>query len=256
MRVSRSSILGGAAAIACLLVGEPARSQPPMEQAGLHTLPQPYDIEAFGAFRMLILAGDFSRKVDLAAATAKRPTTGVGTLTDARGEITIHDGRLIVSYGREESNQESHPAAEDESAALLATGTVTAWQAITVPHDVAPEEIEPFLSHTAAAHGLDPDGPFPFQVRGTLKSYAMHVNAAPTGGPHGMGQPIAITRELEGETIDGMVAGFYASRDLVGIVTHGGTRTHGHWVAPDLSSTAHLDRWGLKAGAVLSLPKP
>jgi len=53
-----------------------------------------------------------------------------------------------------------------------------------------------------------------------------------------------------------MVAGLYASRDLVGIVSHGGTRAHSHWVATDGSRTAHLDRWGLKAGAVLSLPKP
>ena len=84
----------------------------------------------------------------------------------------------------------------------------------------------------------------------------MHVNAAPTNGPHGMGQPIAITVESKGETIDGAVAGIYASRDLVGIVSHGGTRTHAHWVAPDGKATAHLDSWGLKAGSVLTLPKP
>jgi hypothetical protein len=159
---------------------------------------------------------------------------------------------VIVSYGRDGP----HPAAADESAGLLATSTVTAWQTVAVLHDVAPYEIETFLAHTAAAHGLDPDGTFPFQIRGTLMSYAMHVNAAPTGGPHGMGQPIAITRELAGGTIDGLVAGLYVSRDLVGIVTHGGTRTHSHWVAPNLQSTAHLDRWGLRAGAVLSLPQP
>ena len=198
------------------------------------TLRQPYDIQAFGAFRQLILAGDFSRKVDLAAAMAGRPTTGVGAVTDARGEITIHDGRLIVSYGRDGP----HRPAADESAALLATGTVTAWQTIAVPHDVAPDEIEAFLARTAAAHGLDGEGSFPFQIRGTLMSYTMHVNAAPTGGPHGMGQPIALTRELAGETVDGLVAGFYVSRDLVGIVSHGGTRTHSHWVSPDLTSTA------------------
>jgi hypothetical protein len=101
MRLNRTLFLGGAAAIAGLLAGAPARSQQPMEPAGLHTLRQPYDIEAFGTFRQLILAGDFSRKIDLAAAMAKRPTIGLGALTDARGEITIHDGKLIVSYGRD-----------------------------------------------------------------------------------------------------------------------------------------------------------
>ena len=252
MRMNGAFLLSGTAAIVWLLAGAAARPQQPIEPSGLHTVRQPYDIEAFGAFRMLILAGDFSRKVSLEAALARHPTTGVGAVSDARGEITIHDGKLIVSYGQEGN----HPAADREDAALLATGTVAAWQAIAVAHDVAPDEIESFLAQTAAAHGLDPEGPFPFQVRGTLMSYAMHVNMAPTNGPHGMGQPIAIASELKGDAIDGMVAGFYVSRDLVGIVTHGGTRTHSHWIASDGGSTAHLDRWGLKAGAVLSLPKP
>jgi hypothetical protein len=252
MRVNRSFLARGAAALAWLLTGAAAWSQQPADQSSLHTSRGPHAIEAFGAFRQLILAGDFGRKVDLAAAMAKHPTTGVGAVTDARGEITIHGGRLIVSYGRDGPP----PAAAEESAALLATATVTAWQTIAVPRDVAPDEIETFLARTAAAHGLDPAGPFPFQISGTLTAYAMHVNAAPTGGPHGMGQPIAVTRAREGETIDGLVAGLYVSRDLVGIVSHGGTRTHSHWVSSDLASTAHLDRWGLKAGAVLSLPQP
>jgi hypothetical protein len=261
MRMNGTVLLIGGAAIAWLLAANPARPQ--QTEPGLHTVRQPYDIEAFGAFRMLILAGDFSRKVNLAAAMARHPTTGVGAVADARGEITIHDGKLIVSYGQEGSDRGSeqgsdrgsHPAADREDAALLATGTVAAWQTITVAHDVAPDDIESFLAQMAGAHGLDREGPFPFQIRGTLTSYAMHVNKAPTNGPHGMGQPIAITRELKGDAIDGAVAGFYVSRDLVGIVAHGGTRTHSHWVASDGGSTAHLDRWGLKAGATLSLPK-
>jgi hypothetical protein len=254
MRMNGTVLLIGGAAVAWLIAGEAARPQ--QAEPGLHTLRQPYDIEAFGAFRMLIMAGDFSRKVNLAAAMAKRPTTGVGAVADARGEITIHDGKLIVSYGQEASHQGSHPAADREDAALLATGIIAAWQTITLAHDVAPDEVESFLAQMAGAHGLDREGPFPFQIRGTLTSYAMHMNKGPTNGPHGMGQPIAITRELKGDAIDGAVAGFYVSRDLVGIVTHGGTRTHSHWVASDGGSTAHLDRWGLKAGAVLSLPNP
>src|SRR5689334_9078998 len=83
--------------------------------ASLQTLRQPYDIETFGAFRLLILAGDFSPKVMLATAMAKQPTIGVGAIADARGEIAIDDGKLVVSYGREGA----HPAADAESAALL-----------------------------------------------------------------------------------------------------------------------------------------
>jgi len=92
-------------------------------------------------------------------------------------------------------------------------------------------------------------------VRGTLAPYVMHVNAAPTGGPHGMGSPMALTVETRGDRIDGRVAGLYVSAELVGIATHGGEHTHAHWVSVDGTSTAHLDRWGLKAGATLLLPK-
>jgi hypothetical protein len=241
--------------LACLttLAIAPAAAQAPSSDAGLRVQRQPYDILAFGAFRMLILQGDFTPKVVIKDAMAGHPTTGLGALAGARGEITIYDGRLIVSYGKEAL---PNPPAESEAAALLATATSPAWQTIMVDHDVAPDDIDAFLSQMAGAHGLNPEGPFPFQIRGTLASYVMHVNVTPTNGPHGMGQPIAITRESKGDAIAGMVAGIYASSDLVGIVSHGGTRTHSHWLASDLSATAHLDRWGLKAGAVLSLPKP
>jgi len=229
-----------------------AQAASPASDPGLHTIRQPYDVETFGAFRMLIQAGDFSPKVTLAAAMARHPTTGMGALSDARGEITIYDGKLIVSYGK----PGTYPTPEAETAALLSISSATGWQTIDVAHDVRPNDIEGFISQVAVAHGLNPEGPFPFQIRGTLTSYVMHVNSAPTNGPHGMGQPIAITVESKGDTIDGAVAGIYVSRDLIGIVTHGGARTHNHWISPDGKSTAHLDSWGLKTGSVLMLPKP
>lgn len=92
-------------------------------------------------------------------------------------------------------------------------------------------------------------------MRGTLTPYIMHVTVAPTGGPHGMGLPMAIPVERKGEQINGQVAGLYVSANLMGVATHGGERTHAHWVSSDGGSTAHLDRWGLKAGATLMLPK-
>lgn len=228
-----------------------AQTMPQGADPAMHTLHQPYDIESFGAFRDTILKGDFTPMVKLAAVMAKHPTTGVGAVAGARGEITIYDGKLVVSYGK----TAPHPAADNESAALLGTGAVSSWQTVTVTRDVAPEEIEAFLADTAKAHGLDPEQSFPFEIRGTLMSYAMHVNTAPTNGPHGMGLPIAITAVSRGDTLAGSVAGLYVSRDLVGVISHGGEFTHAHWVSPDGTATAHLDRWGLKSGALLSLPK-
>jgi hypothetical protein len=116
--------------------------------------------------------------------------------------------------------------------------------------------VEAFLAQSAKARRVDPDKAFPFQLRGTVAPYAMHVNVAPIDGPHGMGLPMATTLQKKGDTIAGGVAGFHVSTALVGIVTHGGERTHAHWVSLDGQSTAHLDLWGIKAGTILMLPKP
>jgi hypothetical protein len=249
-------LIGGAGLLLFVVVQAGGQQmQPQMQSSGvdaMHTMRQPYDIETFGLFRNMLLTGDFTAKVQLGAAMAKHPTTGVGALADARGELTIYDGKLIVSYGKTSTQADANSA----SAALLAMGAAGAWQTLAVERDVEPEKIEAYIAAAARAHGLDPEKSFPFEARGTLASYVMHVNAAPTGGPHGMGLPMAITIENKGDGIDGSVAGLYVSADLMGVATHGGERTHSHWVSPDGASTAHLDRWGLKAGASLLLPKP
>lgn len=231
----------------------PSASQQMREPPGaaLHTAHEPFAIETFGVFRNMMLSGDFTPKVQLDAAMAKHPTTGVGAVASARGEISIYDGKLIVSYGKPAAPLE----ATSEQAALLTMGSAAGWQSMQVERDIAPEDVEAYIAAAAKAHGLDLDKSFPFELRGSVGPYAMHVNAAPIDGPHGMGLPMAVTVDKSGAQIDGMVAGLYVSAELMGVATHGGERIHAHWVASDLQSTAHLDRWGLKAGSVLLLPK-
>jgi hypothetical protein len=176
----------------------------------------------------------------------RHPTTGVGAL----GEITIYDGRLIESYGKAPPTNSA-----PERAALLATARVDGWQSVRVENDVPPDEIEAFISVAAGTHGIDPTVSFPFEVRGNIGPYVMHVNEGPTNGEHGMGMPMAVTVQNNGDRLDGFVAGLYASLNLMGIATHGHERTHSHWVSLDMTKTAHLDRWGLRAGAFLLIPK-
>jgi hypothetical protein len=215
-----------------------------------HTVQQTYDLETFGAFRDIMKSGDFIGRVRLDAVMTRHPTTGVGALADALGEITIYDGKLIESYGK------VPPAnSAPERAALLATARVDGWQGVPVENDVPPNEIEPFIAVAARTHGIDPTVSFPFEVRGNLGPYVMHVNEGPTNGAHGMGMPMAVTVQDKGDRLDGLVAGLYASLDLMGVATHGGERTHSHWVSLDMTKTEHLDRWGLKAGAFLLIPK-
>jgi len=220
--------------------------------SAMHVVQQPYNIESWGEFRQMMMTGDFTPKVRLGEVMAKHPTTGVGAVSDARGEITIVGGKLVLSYGK----HDAEPDAASECAALLAVGSADDWQAVTIERDIPPPEIESYIAATAKGYGVDPDKSFPFQARGSLVSYIMHVNVAPTGGPHGMGLPMAVTVVSQGDHLDGQVAGLYVSADLVGVATHGGERTHAHWISADGTSTAHLDQWGLKAGTSLLLPRP
>jgi hypothetical protein len=238
--------------VAAVVAAGPALPQmQPMGNTVTRALHQPYSVETFGAFRSIMMGGDFSAKVPLADVMTRHPTAGVGALAGALGEITIFDGKLIVNYGY------APPAdTSSASAALLAMASVDGWQSVPVANDVAPEDIESFISIAAKTHGIDPTVSFPFEVRGNIGPYVMHVNAAPTNGQHGMGLPMAVTVQDKGDRLDGLVAGLYASLDLMGIATHGGERTHAHWVSLDMAKTAHLDRWGLKAGAFLLLPRP
>jgi alpha-acetolactate decarboxylase len=48
--------------------------------------------------------------------------------------------------------------------------------------------------------------------------------------------------------------GFYAPPSLQGVVTHAGDPFHYHWVNTSRTETAHLDAFGMKAGAELILP--
>lgn len=251
MKAMKRQYLFGAAILAAIAV--PAIAQmTPASDTSAHRTSQPYDIESFGVFRDMMLKGDFAPKVKLDSALAKHPTIGVGAVAGARGEITIYDGKPIISYGK----PGAYPAIAAESAALLVIGTAKDWQVVLVERNIPPQEVDAFIAATAKANRIDPDKSFPFELRGAVAPYAMHVNAAPIDGPHGMGLPMAVTVETKGEEIRGNVAGLYVSADLEGIATHGGERTHAHWVSADGKSTAHLDRWGIKAGTSLMLPKP
>jgi hypothetical protein len=242
----------GAAAGLILLTGLAFAQHREPERSPASSGQPPFSIETYGELRNLMLRGDFSANAALGEIMRRSPSTGVGSMSGGRGEITIADGKLIVSYGK----PAARPSPQAETAALLATARVKEWQTVQVASAVAPTALEAFLAQVAKAHGLDPDKSFPFQLRGTFGPYVMHVNAAPTDGPHGMGLPMAITVESRGDDIAGSAAGLYVSPALVGIATHGGQRTHAHWVSPDGASTAHLDLWGIKAGTILLLPKP
>lgn len=253
MRANPLSLLGGALLGALLTSSALAQKPWPISaRPPIHTASEPYHVESFGSFSLMMLRGDFSSAVILGEALAKHPSTGVGALAAARGEITIIDGKAYLSYGK----PGEHPAPGKESATLLAIATAAQWQSVMVDRDVAPGAVAAYIADAATAHGIDAAKSFPFELTGSAMPYIMHVNVAPIDGKHGPDLPMATTVETKGEEIPGKIAGLYVAANLEGVVTPMGERIHAHWLSPDEQWTAHLDRWGIKRGAVLLLPKP
>jgi alpha-acetolactate decarboxylase len=217
----------------------------------LHTVSEPYHLESFGSYSLMVLRGDFAPAVILGEALAKHPSTAIGELAAARGEITVYDGKVYVSYGK----PGEHAPPEKESAALLAIGTAPEWQSFAVDRDVAPDAVEAFIADAAKSRGIDPEKSFPVELRGSVMPYVMHVNVAPIRASHGEDSPTAISVATKGEEIPGKIAGLYVAPNLAGIVTQGNERIHAHWLSPDGQWTTHLDHWGIKRGAILLLPK-
>lgn len=220
------------------------------------TQPQgPFAVRAYGIFRDMAQGQDYQPKVGLDDVKTGGATEAVGALSGLRGEITMLDGRFVVSYG---GRCDACPPPHKEKATLLVTGKVAQWaEPIVLPESLAGKILESFIMDQAKAAGLDLNKPFPVRLKGTLTDVSMHVLRAPnakfTG--HGSAQPMAAQNEVKAAAIPGEVIGFYAPPLLSGVISHPGEPFHLHWIDEARTKTAHIDAFGMAKGALLSLPK-
>lgn len=211
--------------------------------------PQPFAFAVYGAFRDMMQKKDHTPKVVLGKLLSQGAASGL------RAEITIIDGKPLVTYG---DPCPSCLPLHSETATLLVTNKVSSWSdPIPLPDDLTGHALDRFIIEQAGRAGLDMRQPFPIRIRGTLNNVAMHVIKAanPKFGGHGSGQPMALQEDIKAASIDGEVVGFYAPEALLGIVTHPGEPFHYHWVDTARTKTAHLDAFGMAKGLTLMLPK-
>lgn len=216
----------------------------------------PFSVMTYGAFRNFMQKQDFRATVGLGAAKATGATDGVGALSNLRGEITMVDGRYILSYGG--GCKEACPAPHEESAALLGTGTVSAWaDPVILSEPLAGKALDDVIIATAKAAGLDMAKPFPVRLKGTLTGLVMHVIEAPMPGFSGHDSKVHMAKqdEFRHETLPGLVVGFYVPSSMHGTLSHPGEPFHFHWLDEARTRTAHLDAFGMARGAELILPK-
>lgn len=247
-----------AACLATLAVLAGAGMSPAQHRPSPHLPPAPaldeiFAVRTFGAFRDMVQKRDYAGKVVLSGPETAGATEAVGAIAGLRGEITMVDGRTILSYG----NCPECKAPPSEAAALLGIASVRAWAApVPLPEDLAGAALSEFILAQAKAAGLDPARPFPVRLAGTLLNVAMHVNEAPNDGFTGHGSRIKMAKQqaFEHAILGGIVVGFYAPPSLAGIITHPGEPFHFHWADDARTRTAHLDAFGMKKGSILLLP--
>ena len=236
-------------------MASPVPAQAQTQQAPAPSAENPFGFKAYGVFSRMITQRNYLAVVALKEATDGRTTDAVGAVSGLRGEISVIEGKLIVSYGVDCGA--SCPAATSETTTLLATASAQHWLAVAIDKDLDTKGVETFIRAQAKANGLDETKPFPFRINGAITDFVMHVNAAPNPRfkGHGSFDEMAVTGLAKGPRLAGSVVGFYAPPALQGVITHMGDYFHSHYVDEQRTTTAHLDSFGVAAGSTLMLPK-
>jgi len=251
-----------ALALATAMMFPIASARPAQAQGSAHQPPaaapaaeQPFGFKAYGVFSRMIMQRNYLAVVALKDAVDGSATDAVGAVSGLRGEISMIEGRLIVSYGVDCGA--ACPVAAAETATLLATASAPHWRPVAIDKDLDAKALEAFIRAQAKANGLDDSKPFPFRINGAVTDFVMHVNAAPNPRfkGHGSFDEMAITGLAKGPRLAGFVVGFYAPPALQGVITHGGDYFHSHYVDEQRATTAHLDTFGVAAGSTLMLPR-
>jgi hypothetical protein len=222
-----------------------------------------FDFTHFGHFDRMTRTGDTRGQVKLSDLPQAAGSWGVGALSSLRGEVLLHDGRLLVSRGHDEKGRTEAPRPHDE-AALFAGAKVLEWVDVAVPGDMPEAAFEAFVAEQARARGLSLDEPFVFLVDGSYPALVWHVvTGAPPAGGHGSGHGAGSgghantqsdLRVFDQAGSRGRLLGVYSGARLEGVVSHAGERFHVHYADVGLNVSGHVDAYSVARGATLRLP--
>ncbi|MBI5721358.1 MAG: acetolactate decarboxylase [Burkholderiales bacterium] len=219
----------------------------------------PFNFTHFGNFQHMSHTGDTKGQVKLAAVPQAPGTWGVGAIAGLKGEILVHDGKVLVSRGADPEGRTA-PAAHGEEAALFASATVKSWIEVLIPREMDQAAVEAFVVEQAKVRGIDIEQPFAFLIDGDFPRLRWHVvtgdRPAGQGGGHDGGRAHLISgmRQFHAPGSSGRLVGIYSGKALAGVVSHEGERFHLHYAGDRTRVSGHVDAYAVAAGALLKLP--
>lgn len=214
----------------------------------------PFDVDTYGNCTQMINTGDTRGKVPIRALKNETSLYGVGALESLKGEITIINGRVLISRGAASNNGKTEPVKTD-AATLLAMTVVKQWKPIPIPSNIDQTTFEAFLLKSSAEAGIPPNVPFPFMVKGELKNLKWHVvygmrPSSQQGDPYNPEK-----KEFEQTNTIGTLVGFYTAKQFEGVISHPGKFFHIHFADAGFAHAGHVDQYEIGTHATLSLPK-
>jgi len=214
----------------------------------------PFQVRVYGALRDMMHAGDISAKVRLADLAGAPGLFGLGALADLKGEIMIMGGEIQVS--RAEGQKVSVHPVGSEDATLLVTALVPEWQEFPIPNEISSlSDLEAFVQAAGKQAGLDPNGPYPFQVLATAKAVSWHViNWVDGDTVHTHEKHMTTGAHGELRQQKATFLGFYSDHHQ-GVFTHHSGQIHVHMSTLNGTLLAHVDKLALNANATLLLPR-
>lgn len=243
--------------ITLLLMACGESSTSPATRAG-ETVTASGGVKSYGTMHAVMTAGAESAqaRVALDDVLAQPGAIAVGAAVGLEGEITVYDGRAMLSRTSGAAFETTDGAGE--GAAWLTVANVSEWTEVPVDADLGQAAFEAFVAEAAAAAGVSVATPFPIALRGELFDLRLHVlhGACPM-------RPGARLTEAQApyvfEPTDGVTAtlvGFRAD-DSVGQLTHPGTTLHLHAIVDvdGTQLTGHVERFAVRPGATLRLPQ-
>lgn len=214
----------------------------------------PYMVKWAGALRMVHQGTDFGGHIDLAPLESLPHLYAVGPLENLEGEITIWNGKPLISRIKNHALQVDNELTG--KACFLVYGQVRAWKKVRLSAPLDMSEIDHVVKQAATKYDINTSRPFPFLIEGSARYGRYHVmnrtdTAPPSPGPASH-NAAKVSLSIKNAPVE--LLGFYSEHHQ-GIFTHHSSFVHLHIKTPDNQIAGHLEELELERGSTLLLPK-